>query len=434
MVLIPYVAMSSKTLFPGATALSSVIGTAFLIRYGQNGWVSRILCWRPFVATGKISYSLYLWHWPVTVFWKYATYDQLYVYDYIGMFLLSFVLAYLSWKFVELPVRTSSAWTMRRTFAFAAAGIVLLVSLGLACAYFKGWPNTLHLYANERAGAPNPLLGGRVQGFIRRLDSMTGAKFEVLHRVAEKRAALSLEWGGSGNSIIGSDLDHPQLLLIGDSHAGALRHGLDMLLRDKNIAGYVIIRAGTPLFNMQLAESQAALRKLDELPQASMVILSEQWLRYDKIGDDPKKAESVYVQLEEFAHCIKSNGKTLFIVEDVPNYKWPPNEIAARMEIIPPRKMEPEWERFQQSEEEYTRLQKIINARLEAICRKTGAVLIPLHLALKENGNYIAFAEQGEKTVPLYSDGDHLSRAGSLRAAQFIMPYLFPATGSENQP
>lgn len=128
LVIAPYAMLSSATPFPGAAALPSVIGAALLIRFGERGWVGRLLASRPLVAIGKISYSLYLWHWPVTVFWRYVTYGQLYAWDYIGMFVLSLLLGWLSWRFVEQPVRTSPAWTPRRTFAFAGTGISLLVS------------------------------------------------------------------------------------------------------------------------------------------------------------------------------------------------------------------------------------------------------------------------------------------------------------------
>ena len=56
LVLAAYVLLSSRSPFPGAAALPSVLGTALLIRYGNAGWVSRVLAWRPFVLTGKISY------------------------------------------------------------------------------------------------------------------------------------------------------------------------------------------------------------------------------------------------------------------------------------------------------------------------------------------------------------------------------------------
>ena len=179
-VLISYAALSSKTPFPGAAALPPVLGTALLIRYGQNGLASRLLSCRPFVLTGKISYSLYLWHWPIIVFWRYAAYDHLFFYDYIGMVLLSLLLGYLSWRFVELPVRTSSAWTMRRSFVFAAAGVALMVSLGSACVHYRGWPTILHPEANEAAYRPpprDPFVFARALGILRHLGSATGHDF-----------------------------------------------------------------------------------------------------------------------------------------------------------------------------------------------------------------------------------------------------------------
>jgi peptidoglycan/LPS O-acetylase OafA/YrhL len=432
MVLIPYAVMSSTTPFPGAAAVAPVLGTALLIRYGQIGWVSRLLSCHPFVAIGKISYSLYLWHWPVTVFWRYATYDQLYIYDYIGMFLLSFLLGYLSWRFVELPVRTSPCWTLRRSFAFAAAGTIALVTLSTACSYYKGWPAILHPQANEWAGEPAPVLGVRIQSFLRRVDSATGARFNFFHKNVLRREASVLAGGGDGNSVMGG-LGQPRVFLMGDSHAGSLRYGLDVILRKKNLAGYAAVHSSKSMFNMKLTESRAALNKLDELPQVSTVLLSELWLRYHESALGPNNAESMEIQLEEFAAHIKSKGKTLWIVADVPNYKYPLNEIAARMQIIRPRKIEPEWASLMQSEGEYNRMQQGVNARLEEICKKTGARIIPLHLAFKEGGSYVYFdKDEDGKPLPLYRDVGHLSPAGSIRAAQFILHYLSSETGLKN--
>ena len=227
MVLVPYAALSSKTPFPGAAALSSVLGTALLIRYGSTGWVSKLLAWRPFVATGKISYSLYLWHWPVTVFWKYAVYDQLYWFDYVGMVLLSFLLGYLSWKFVELPVRTSQAWTMKRSFAFAASGIVLLVGLGVACVFSRGWPAVLHAKANSFVD--NSQKAQFVESWLRNKGQLFSIKLQ-----------LNIEWypyrplwfGETQVSHLGKS-NRTDIFVFGDSHAGMLLYGInDALLKN----------------------------------------------------------------------------------------------------------------------------------------------------------------------------------------------------------
>lgn len=428
LVTLTYVFITSKTPFPGLTALPPVIGTALLIRYGQSGWVSRLLSCRPFVATGKISYSLYLWHWPVTVFWKYAVYDQLYAYDYLGMLILSALLAYLSWKFIEMPMRISTALTMSRAFLFAGVGIALLVGLGTACVHYKGWPDALHPKANEWAGPSRPqtpFLTRRIHGFIHRFEILIGRDYSGL----QKHTPMSAMWQ-DGYSSIGAS-GHPRVLLIGDSHASSLRSGLDTLLRQKNLAGYSICRSATHMFDLQLPESQLALNKLRELKQVSSVILAERWLR-EKLNESANY-ERTYVKLEEYARHLGDNKIQLFILTDIPNYDYPLNEIVARMQIIKPRHMETEWVQLQQSEMEYNRVQgEGINTRLKEICQRTGALLIPLHLSLKDNNHYIVFDRQNGKIVPLYRDTDHLSQAGSLRAAQFMMPYLFPDTVLKN--
>lgn len=166
LVALPYAMLSSTAPFPGITAIPSVIGTAILIRYGQTGFVHKLLSWGPVVGVGKISYSLYLWHWPVTVFWKYITYDQLYVWDYAGMLAVSLGLAYLSWRYVETPVRVSPIWTKPRTFTYATVSIISLVVMGTACVVNKGWPTILHTRANANVAFLHMQKPGRLESFL----------------------------------------------------------------------------------------------------------------------------------------------------------------------------------------------------------------------------------------------------------------------------
>jgi len=115
---------TSETKFPGFAALPPCLGTALLIwgnaSTATSGTVcGKILATRPFVAVGLISYSLYLWHWPLYAYARYLSWDGLGV--KIILFGLSFVLAALSWKYVESPVRTKRIFGSRRSlFSFFA--------------------------------------------------------------------------------------------------------------------------------------------------------------------------------------------------------------------------------------------------------------------------------------------------------------------------
>ena len=145
--------------------------------------------------------------------------------------------------------------------------------------------------------------------------------------------------------------------------------------------------------------------------------------------DEP---ESMNDCLERFARQLKAMHKTLYIATDNPAYDFSPCEIAAKMEIIAPRQMKAKWDGWQ-SRSEYEVMQGRINSRLAEVCQKTGAIFIPLHLAMTEGAGFPAFMEKDGIRIPLYRDALHRSFYGAQQAAPFVMPYLFPETGMKNQ-
>ena len=98
---------SKITPFPGTFALFPCVGAALIIYSGKNGEsvVGRLLSNRSIVFVGLISYSLYLWHWPIIVFVKQVFYEKISTFNIICILILSFIMAVLSWKFIERPFR-----------------------------------------------------------------------------------------------------------------------------------------------------------------------------------------------------------------------------------------------------------------------------------------------------------------------------------------
>jgi len=123
---------------PGQRVLAA-FGAALLILSGSHGnpLTKRVLSAAPFVGIGLISYSLYLWHWPLIVFTEYLLFRALRPED-IGLVLCAtFAIAFLSWRYVERPFRRRSYAPARTVtigvgvFGFLAsmAGVALSLSL-----------------------------------------------------------------------------------------------------------------------------------------------------------------------------------------------------------------------------------------------------------------------------------------------------------------
>jgi peptidoglycan/LPS O-acetylase OafA/YrhL len=129
-----FLALSATDPFPGANALFATVGAALLIMPKAGTVVGAALSWRPAVAIGLISYSLYLWHWPILVLYRhYANGAMPSVPAAIALGVLSIALAYLSWRYVEQPFRKP----LSRPFysvvgGFACAGLIALAGSSIA--------------------------------------------------------------------------------------------------------------------------------------------------------------------------------------------------------------------------------------------------------------------------------------------------------------
>ena len=130
-----------------------------------------------------------------------------------------------------------------------------------------------------------------------------------MSRIVEQQLSTFFAHGYEGSSSIGAS-GQPEVFLLGDSHAGSLRYGIDALLRENGIAGYAVICLDTDVFDLRLPKSAAALRKLSGLPRASQVILAEMWAKeYFRQRGKPRDYEMAYARLEEFAMRVRSMGK-----------------------------------------------------------------------------------------------------------------------------
>ena len=127
MVLYSGVTQNDPLKFPGNSALTPTVGALLIILAGSISTItipSKVLSIKPLQELGKVSYSLYLWHWPVLVIPQVIAGSHLVLTERILLALLSVVLAALTEKFIERPFRHGFLISMKPLRNIAIAGIV----------------------------------------------------------------------------------------------------------------------------------------------------------------------------------------------------------------------------------------------------------------------------------------------------------------------
>jgi peptidoglycan/LPS O-acetylase OafA/YrhL len=258
--------------WPGYLALLPCVGTALVI--GSHGEtptvVARLLATRPVVGMGLISYSLYLWHWPVLVLLRMhlAEVDLPIGVATAGV-VFSVVMAYLTWLLVEQPFRDVQRISSRQVGIFSMACMLGLLAVGATLVVGKGFPERLSEQTQEALAAAEDVDPYRW--------SCPEREPENFHQWEEACA-----FGGDHPT-----LDHATYVVWGDSHAAALRPAIERALEDQIGAlwwrGGCIPLLGTTLVPdpdaAQCAESREMfLRHLEAYPNITTVVIAGRWL------------------------------------------------------------------------------------------------------------------------------------------------------------
>jgi peptidoglycan/LPS O-acetylase OafA/YrhL len=190
---------SSATAFPGTHALAPVLGTVLIIHAGtvtREIGVTRALSLPPVVFVGVVSYSFYLWHWPVLTFTRIWRGEILEPGATALLVAVSFVLAVLSWRFVETPFRERRvAAAPRPLFGAAALAMTVTLAFGVFAHVSQGWTQRHDGYAPPLiAGLEQMNLGVCFLTDTQQPDAWAGAE-PCRHGPAG--APLVLVWGDS---------------------------------------------------------------------------------------------------------------------------------------------------------------------------------------------------------------------------------------------
>ncbi|NWE19192.1 acyltransferase family protein [Pseudomonas sp. P7548] len=416
LILIAVFGFDSATPFPGAAALLPVLGVVGLIwaNRQQSTWVGRLLSSRVMVGVGLISYSWYLWHWPVFVYASYAAVDGLSPLELGGLMLLSLVLGYLSWRFVETPFREKRLLPGRKAIlATACVGILCLGLTGVALRKADGVPSRLSeqalRYAQAKKWSP-----------------------ELMACMADKDTPderLFCHFGPKGSSV--------SALVWGDSHATALIPALEVAAKRHDISLVEASFAGcVPLDGLENIARCAHFNHRVEKAMAeqsfSDVVLAARWSLYlygQMSGDkehalkDPATGQYVRAIAEQrFAQGLRERIKGL---RTAGHRVWLVKEVPLQEIIVPYRlsrlaMMHRPVDREGLPVAEHLKRQAFISQLFaELAAADSGvAVLDPAPLLCGADG--LCRVELNGRA--LYTDDNHLSDVGARHVEAFLEP------------
>lgn len=321
---------TDQTPFPGIAALAPCLGTALLIHVGGSSRIaSSILQFRPFVLIGLISYSLYLWHWPILALSRYYRVVPLRWEEAGELLAATFVVALLSWRYIETPFRRGSALTSREGLLVSAVGAATaILAVGFVLTVSRGLPQ-------------------RFPQRVTYLDSFSlDRDFEFMschNRSPQKVAAGDL-------CAVGDRDVRPTLLLWGDSHGLALRRDIEAALRANRLSAIVATHDGcVPLFGLRrlnyshpCQEFADAVRDLVERNRFQAVVLVANWTAYynqpmtDGESTSPTRAESELAlgrAIDRNLVFLSERGVKVILTDPVPGSRYPVPKLMAQREV-----------------------------------------------------------------------------------------------------
>jgi peptidoglycan/LPS O-acetylase OafA/YrhL len=335
---------ASTTPFPGLTALLPCLGAAAILYAGQSHGqtlVARLLSIRPLVGIGLVSYSLYLWHWPLLVLWAYYLDRSLTPVEIATAIAVALALSVLSWRFVEQPFRRPRIGRLSpgRSVLVAGAVLLLVAAGGTGLHRLRGLP-------------------ARVSTAIQAADSAR-ADFDDLGRCDPTATGAWFK----------TPCDSAKTVFVwGDSHAGHFVPALRQLY-GKDAVGQVWIGGCLPLPDIAppsrsdtvpvMAGIRSAkchdrnkglMRGLLDRPGVRLVVLGGAWSLFTEENDGTMKKgrfsidgnpdssiersrAMIATSLERTVRHFSDRGIEVLLLGDVPSYPKPPSRCLAVSEM-----------------------------------------------------------------------------------------------------
>lgn len=410
LILLPVFTYTSETPFPGLAALAPVLGAVFLLAASpqQNDIILRVLESDAATYIGRISYSLYLWHWPVIGAMKTVAFDHNDSHKVLAL-VISFALAALSYRFIERPVRNRDRLPRGRDMAGLLAAVT---STSLAFGVF-GWTS---------GGWP-----GRMSPDVE-MAAVAGAQ-----RPAFADSCPNVSDAPPTFCTVGGKMGPADIVLMGDSHAASLEPALRKYAEERGLTLGLAIRVDCPPLAgvwrtkdpLQLCRkfSDAALEYIAR-DRPRIVVIVARWSVYangpqyllDAQTATSSRGESQAVFAAGLGRTLQAiKHSTTMIVEQVPENA---GDIPSAYLVL--SRLGLPLETVAARVDRHRKKMDVVDAALDHAATKFNFVRFDPGRIFCASGPRCMAQADGKL---LYSDDDHLNLDGSL----FVYPALAAA-------
>lgn len=313
--------LNETSVFPGINALPVVIGTALIIWSGSATFLAKTLATYPMRITGRASYSLYIWHWPIIVFYAYYSFNDFSPIAQIIMIIATFIVGFLLWYVWEEPIRKSKA-LLPATFMSTIAVSMTLTIASLVFIITNGMPSRL----NEEA---------------RIMAETTDEKSEFLSNCIFPINPESISDDAHKLCTLGVAHERPSFALWGDSFAAAMAYGLSLEAEKQGRSGVLLsVNSCPPLIGADswwegtkgacLRSNENAIKAFKELG-IKTVYMHASWVAFNNAeyvksfphssgsGEDDTQA-AINNMVKNTISELQQNGITPVFVEGIPTF------------------------------------------------------------------------------------------------------------------
>jgi peptidoglycan/LPS O-acetylase OafA/YrhL len=329
LLLIALVTYSKDFAFPGYFAILPVGASVLLITAGTVGGnpVTRFLSYEPLRYIGKISYPLYLVHWPINVFATSFLVDSYSYYWRVVMLFLSIVLGAAIHHFVEKPSKNWLDFSGSKSTLWAyGTSLLAIVAFSLSITFSEGAPsrfadNVAHLASFSKDLPP--------------------AKKECEYQLFMDLQPKTL-------CKLGSEAVAPKWFIYGDSHAWAVSSAIDIWLKQRGESGYFLFaHSCPPIIGVHVFKqsknchesNESVMKVLHSNVSLTHVFLVSTWRQAPEgiLTNVPSTALSknqsislFKAQFEQTIKALHSAGKKVHVWEPLPGAKQSVPQAMAR--------------------------------------------------------------------------------------------------------